>query len=164
MLSKLIHSEELFGQRQLSITHKLNSDHDAEFDVCKPGEAPPDDGVSRWWVVGAGEIPTKSCELDYVASEAAVGVLRFAIWHEFIEQILIDLGKGFVRRCIRSSAIQHGDPEDSPTEDTQDGDQVHKPLRRTELRIFYFASGLQDFMEGLDLPSLCIPVSQGRRI
>jgi hypothetical protein len=40
------------------------------------------------------------------------------------------------------------DPDDSPTEHAQDGDQVYEPLCRTELHIFYFATGLQDLVKG----------------
>jgi hypothetical protein len=33
----------------LSITHKLRSNHDAQFDVCQSRQASPDDGVAGWW-------------------------------------------------------------------------------------------------------------------
>jgi len=37
---------------------------------------------------------------------------------------MIEFLKGIVWRCLRGNAIQHRDPDDSPTEDTQDGGQI----------------------------------------
>jgi putative transposase len=42
--------------RNLSITHKLHSDHDPQFYVGEPRHASPDHGVSRWGIVSASEI------------------------------------------------------------------------------------------------------------
>jgi hypothetical protein len=40
----------------LSITHKLNSDHDSQFYVGESRHSPPDHGVARWGIVGTIEI------------------------------------------------------------------------------------------------------------
>ena len=71
--------------------------------------------------------------------------------------ILIKLRERILRRCFWRSAIQHRDPEDPPAQNAQDSDQVHEPFGRAELCIFHSASGLQDLVKRLDLPTLSIP-------
>ena len=44
--------------KNLSITHKLHSDHDAQLNVGEPRHASPDHGVTRWRIVCASEIAT----------------------------------------------------------------------------------------------------------
>ena len=44
------------GKPELSITHKLDSDHDSQFYVGESRDAPPDHGVAGWRIVGASEI------------------------------------------------------------------------------------------------------------
>jgi hypothetical protein len=48
----------------LSITHKLRSDHDTQFDVRQPRQPSPDNGVAGWWVVRSGEITPETSEFD----------------------------------------------------------------------------------------------------
>jgi len=41
-----------------------------------------------------------------------------SVGNQFIEEESIELGKGVLARRIERPAIQHGDPESSPTEKT----------------------------------------------
>lgn len=57
-----------------------------------------------------------------------------------------------------SGAAQHRHPEDPPTEQAEDCDQIDDPLCRSQLDLFGLAARLQDLVEGLDLPAHRIPV------
>lgn len=114
----------------LSITHKLNSNHDAEFDVRKS---------DRPLQITVFPVEDRGHGRD---SRLAVQVLRCTVQGrscasygcdrgEVIEEILV--GKSILRRCIRRGAVQRCDPEDSPTEDAQDSYQVYKAFRRSQL-------------------------------
>jgi hypothetical protein len=50
-------------------------------------------------------------------------------------------------------SIEHGDPEDSPVQDGQDGDEIHEPFGGSEFSFFGSAAGLEDFVKGLDRPN-----------
>ena len=70
-LDDLEHENQLERKRTqvLSITHKLRSDHDAQFDVCQSRQSSPDDGVAGWGVVRSGEITSKTSEFDDVVAQ-----------------------------------------------------------------------------------------------
>ena len=50
----------------LSITHKLDSDHDSEFYVGESRQASPDDGIAWWWIMGSSEIAAQTSEFNDV--------------------------------------------------------------------------------------------------
>ena len=53
--------------------------------------------------------------------------------------------------------IEHRHPEYAPAHDAEDGDQISKALSGPKPRIFSSASGLQDLVENLDVPSHGVP-------
>ena len=40
----------------LSFTHKLFGEEEAELDVCEAGKSTPEDKIARWWIFGAMQI------------------------------------------------------------------------------------------------------------
>lgn len=54
--------------------------------------------------------------------------MRALIRDQLVEKKLIEFREGFCRRRVWSGSIEHRDPEDSPTEDGQDGDEIHEPF------------------------------------
>ena len=77
---------------------------------------------------------------------------------QFVEQVLVKISEGLCWGRIGAGPIQHRDPEDSPAENSQDSDEIHEPLCGSQLGFFGSASGFEDFVEGLDLPSLRVPI------
>src|ERR1700733_12995460 len=75
------------GSRRLSITHKLSSDHDPQFDIRQTREPPPDDGVPRRRVVRAVEISSEASKLDDIVAKPASMIFNRACGHEFVQQI-----------------------------------------------------------------------------
>jgi len=82
---------------------------------------------------------------------------RLFVWNQLVEQVLIQFDERFVGRCLRRGSVQHRDPENSPAEDSQNGDQIHQALGRSQFCFFGLAPGFEDFVEGLDLPPLHAP-------
>ena len=54
--------------------------------------------------------------------------------------------------------MQHGQPENPPPDDAEEGDQVHEPFRTSQFGLLGFAAGFEDLVEHLDLPPQGIPV------
>ena len=71
------------------------------------------------------EIAAEPGDLDHVMSEMSVALQRgLLVWDEAVEQIRFCWGQGRFRRRIWRGAGQHGHPEDPPTQDAEDGDQL----------------------------------------
>lgn len=55
---------------KLSITHIVAfADRDTESDVVQAGQAAPDDHVTRWWIMVAGEIAAEHGDLQQIGGE-----------------------------------------------------------------------------------------------
>jgi hypothetical protein len=67
------------------------------------------------------------------------------IGHQFVKQILVEIREGICWCRIGAGTIQHRYPEDSPAEDSQDSNEIHKPLGGSQLRFLGSASGFEDF-------------------
>ncbi len=61
-------------------------------------------------------------------------------------------------------AIDHGHPEHAPAQDAEHGDEPHEALRRAQPRRLGPASGLEYFMEHLDLPAQSIPAEHSEGV
>ena len=59
---------------------------------------------------------------------------------------------------VRCRTIEHRHPEDAPTEDTEDGNQIDQSVGGPELRFLCFAAGFQDFVKCFDFPARGIPL------
>lgn len=53
----------------LSSTHKLDSDQDAEFDICSAGQSSPDDGVAGRRIMRTSEIAPDSGQHDDIVAD-----------------------------------------------------------------------------------------------
>ncbi|MCF3948881.1 hypothetical protein AiwAL_19345 [Acidiphilium sp. AL] len=75
-----------------------------------------------------------------------------------IEQVDFQFGQGTPWRFGWGSAIGHGKPENPPTDQAEDRDQIREALRSPELGIFGFATRFEDLVKNLDLPPKSIPL------
>ncbi len=97
----------------------------------------------------SGEITSKASEFDDIVAQRRSWGRRALVRDQFVEKILIKFREGFCRRRAWSNSIEHGDPEDSPAQDGQDGDETHEPFGGSEFGLFGSASGLEYFVESL---------------
>src|ERR1700738_3109481 len=79
------------------------------------------------------------------------------ILYEMIKQADLDVGQRKNRRRIRGRTVEHRHPEDPPTQDAKDRDQIGKALGGPEFRFLSFAARFEDFMKHLDFPPQRIP-------
>ena len=103
----------------------------------------------------ASKITSETSEFDDVVAQR--GSWQALVRDQFVEKILIEFREGLCWRGVGAGSIEHGDPEDSPAQDGEDGDEIHEPFCGSQLCFFGFAAGFEDLMKGLDLPSLGIP-------
>src|ERR1700688_255218 len=142
----------------LSITHKLCSDHETEFDVSEAGYASPHHHVAWRRVVGTGKIATKSGELREIGRKWFRPRSRVLfIRHKLVEQTKLQAGERQGRWSCLDGPVDHGHPEDSPTKNAKNGNQVHESFGGSQLCLFCSAARLQDFVEGLELPAQGVP-------
>ena len=80
------------------------------------------------------------------------------VGNQMVEQLPFNIRKGEIWRQVRRRAVEHGDPEDAPAENAEDGDKVDQPLSCPEPGVFGLTAGLQDFVKDFDLPSQRIPL------
>ena len=144
---------------RLSITHKFHADRRAQRDVSEARQSAPHDSVSRWRIVGARKITAEPGDLGQVVGERSLSAgLLIPILHEMVEQTDLRRGQCDGRRSVRVRAVEHRHPEDSPTQDTVDGDQIGQALSGPEFGLLSSTARFQDLVEHLDLPSQSIPV------
>jgi hypothetical protein len=74
------------------------------------------------------------------------------ILYEVIKQVDLDIGERKIRRRIRGRTVEYRHPEDPPTQDAKDRDQVGKALGGPEFRFLSFAARFEDLVEHLDFP------------
>ena len=121
----------------LSITHNLRPKDEAELDVCEACKSSPHDGVSWWRVFGSSQVASEPCELGEIKGECAVGWHRpRSIGYQLVQQIEFRRGQCHLRGGFRHGTIDHRHPEDSPTEDAEDRDQVDDSLSRSQPDLF----------------------------
>jgi hypothetical protein len=58
---------------------------------------------------------------------------------------------------VRGGASHHGQPHNPSTDDAEHGDQIHQAIRGSQFGVFGAATGLQDFVEDLNLPTHSAP-------
>src|SRR5215510_3332651 len=79
------------------------------------------------------------------------------ILYEMIKQSDLDVGQRKTRRRVRGRTVEHRDPEDPPTQDAKDRDQIGEALGGPEFRFLSFAARFQDLMKHLDFPPQSVP-------
>lgn len=140
----------------LSITHNFCSRECAQLDVGQARQSAPHDDIAGRRIIRASEITAKPSDFDDVRRYAsAIGYLARAR-NEAIEQSNLGSCQREFRRCIGRGTIEHCHPEDVPTDDAEDGDQVDETLRGPEFGILGPTAGFQDFVKHLDFPARCI--------
>src|SRR5258708_18635880 len=75
-----------------------------------------------------------------------------------IKQTDLRLGQRESWGGIRARTVEHRHPEDAPTQDAVDRDQIGQALSGPELRLLGSTARFEDLVEHLDLPSQGIPV------
>ena len=59
---------------------------------------------------------------------------------------------------VRCRTVEHRHPEDAPTQDTEDGDQIDQAVGGAELGFLSFAAGFQDLVKRFNFPACGIPL------
>jgi hypothetical protein len=80
-----------------------------------------------------------------------------SILDEVIKQGNFDLTEREIWRSIWGGAVEHGYPEDPPTQDAKDGEQIGEALSGPELRFLGSATRLENFVEHLNFPPQSVP-------
>jgi len=122
----------------------------------QPNKSAPDDRGTGRWIVVSGQVAAESCQLYQVVRQRAGRAS--AAWTELVQHFNFDFGEGQSRAGFGLGAVDHRHPEHAPTHDAIDRDQVGKPLGRLQARVFCLASGFQDLVERLNLPTHRVPV------
>lgn len=121
------------GTVKLSITHISHSQLIAEFDICESGHALPDDLIPRHRVARTCEVAPKLSELREVAGDGRDrGEIRRSFC-QLVEDSDLELGERGFRWCFGMRPIDHGQPEDAPTENAERREQVDQAFGRAQL-------------------------------
>lgn len=107
----------------LSITHKFCPKDEAKLDICHTCESSPHDGVAGRRVFGASQVSSESSQLDEeernrTLPEASPNLAPTSTELYPLDQLVPDQAGP----TPPSNTLQHGHPEDAPTEDAEDGD------------------------------------------
>ena len=89
-----------------------------ELDVHEAGPSAPHHGVAGRRIGGTGEVATEPGDLGQIARERWRRVVACAAGHP-VEQAHFAFGQGKPGRGIRGGAVEHGQPEQSPAQDTE---------------------------------------------
>jgi len=81
------------------------------------------------------------------------------ILHKLVEQTELQASERQFRRSRLDRPVDHGHPEDSPTKNAKNGNQVDEPFGSAQPCLFCLAARLQDFVEGLELPAQGVPLN-----
>jgi hypothetical protein len=73
-------------ERQLSITHKLSTDHSPQFNIGEAGQSSPHHEIAGRRIGGSGEIAAQPCEFYKVNRECVTVHTDIAVFHQHIEQ------------------------------------------------------------------------------
>ena len=108
---------------------------------------------------GAGQVAAKPCE----AGNARRHCARDKRASHGGQDIDFALGESEPGGCFWRNPIEHGDPEDAPTQDGEQRDEISQALRGSQFRRLGPAARLQDFVVDLDRPAHGIPAALGNR-
>src|SRR4051812_15463821 len=93
-------------------------DGGTELDIHEAGPSAPHHGVAGRRIGGTGEVATEPGDPGQVARERWRRAVAWAAGHP-IEQAYLAFGQGEPRRGIRGGAVEHGQPEQPPAQDTE---------------------------------------------
>ena|ERR1022692_642833 len=72
----------------LSFTHKLFGEEEAELDVCEAGKSTPEDKIARWWIFCAMQIAAQfgNCQDGGIEGAECLGLQSFALLPRMLQQ------------------------------------------------------------------------------
>ena len=121
-------------------------------EVGEAAESAPDDQIAGWRVAGASQVatePGKACDAVAEGYERRVTALQ---------QVHFRIGEHATRIGAWRHAAEHGHPEDAPAQNAEQRQQIDQAFGGAKPRFFGPASGFQDLVKRLDLPTLGVPV------
>jgi hypothetical protein len=101
---------------RLSITHKFTAESIAEGEVGETGETAPHDDIAWHGITGAGQVAAEPSNPDQIGAQERTRPGFPFRREELIEQIQLKLREGNRRCGLGLGAIDHGHPENTPTE------------------------------------------------
>jgi hypothetical protein len=117
------------GRGILSITHKFSAYCEAQLDIDQERHAPPDHPISGWTTPCACQVATQSSEFAEVSRKPlSLRLPFFFVFHQLVEQVDFQSRESQGWGNIRHRPVHHREPENPPTEDAKDRDQIGQSL------------------------------------
>ena len=108
--------------------------------------------------MGSRKIASESSDLGQIIGEGSACGSVLPVRRKTVDQRDFTIGQDQPRRCIRSGAVDHGHPEQTPGQNAEYGDQVGEAFGGPQPCILGSAAGFEYLVEKFNLPTLGVPV------